>query len=114
MSTKIRVYVAGPYTHPDPCINVRRAVEAAEELVDDGFIPYVPHLTHLWHLISPHNIEFWYEYDLEWLSCCHALLRLEGVSIGADREVNVAKIKSIPVFYSVFDVVKWRARYEGR
>lgn len=50
---KIRVYVAGPYTKPDPRINTHNAIKAAAELMDAGYAPYVPHLNHLWHTVAP-------------------------------------------------------------
>lgn len=97
----MKVYIAGPYTNPDPCINTRNAILAAEEVVKLGHTPFVPHLTHLWHLISPHDIEFWYEYDFKWLLSCDALLRLPGKSTGADNEVSFADKHNIPVFCSI-------------
>jgi hypothetical protein len=95
------IYIAAPYTKPDPAVNTRSAILVAEQLRDKGFIPFVPHLTHLWHLISPHEIDYWYEYDIEWLKKCDALLRLPGESKGADNEVKVAQELGIPVFYDI-------------
>jgi hypothetical protein len=97
----IKVYVAGPYTKPDPCINTKEACEVANKLCDLGFIPFVPHLSHLWHLITPKPYEWWLKYDLEWLKSCDALLRFPGESSGADKEVEFAKELGIPVFHSL-------------
>lgn len=80
------VYVAGPYTTPDPVINVRRACSVADELVRAGAAVVVPHLTMLWHLASPASIDEWYQRDLDVLEHCHALVRFHGPSPGADRE----------------------------
>jgi nucleoside 2-deoxyribosyltransferase len=102
--SKYCVYIAGPYTNGDTVINVRRAIEAAENLWDAGFTPYIPHLTMFWHFMNPHTYEFWLEYDLEWLSKCDILLRLSGESLGADKEVKFAQEKGIPVCYSVREV----------
>ena len=93
------IYVAGPYSGGDPVINTRKAIEAGEQLRALGFVPFIPHLTHLWHLISPHDIDYWYEYDNEWIQKCDALLRLPGVSKGADAEVALALELDIPVFH---------------
>ena len=100
------VYVAGPYSKGDVALNVRYALEVAEALIDKGFTPYIPHLTHFWHLVFPHDIEFWYAYDLEWLAKCDALLRLTGESIGADKEVRFAQDHGIPVFHYYKDLAK--------
>lgn len=97
------VYVAGPYTHPDPVLNTRRAVEVADELDALGFAVIVPHLSLLWHLISPQDVDTWYRRDLDVLAHCDALLRFEGVSVGADREVMTALDAGIPVFHGTDD-----------
>lgn len=102
------VYLAGPYTHPDPAENVRRTVLLAEQLAESGvMVPYVPHLTHLWHLIAPRPIEFWYAYDLHILQRCDAVLRLEGASEGADNEVVEAFRLGLPVFDDVLRLANW-------
>ena len=97
----IYVYVAGPYTNPDPVINTRNAIEAGNLLVQLGYAPYIPHLTLFWHLVFPHGVDFWYDFDLHWLRKCDALLRLPGESSGADKEEALAEELGIPVFYSV-------------
>ncbi|MGI8793389.1 MAG: hypothetical protein ACR2H3_09460 [Acidimicrobiales bacterium] len=44
------VYIATPYSNPDPEENTHNAILAANELVEAGLVtPHVPHLTHLWH-----------------------------------------------------------------
>jgi hypothetical protein len=101
------VYVAGPYTIPDPCENTHRAVKAADELLARGYTPYIPHLNLTWQLISPKPYAFWLEYDLIWLARCDAVLRLPGASHGADKEVEYADAIGIPVFSSIIDLVNW-------
>lgn len=80
------VYVAGPYTVPDPVVNVRRACVVADALVATGAAVFVPHLSMLWHLVSPAEVDEWYQRDLDVLNHCHALVRFYGQSDGADRE----------------------------
>lgn len=95
------VYVAGPYTHNDPVENTRNAIDVGDELMEQGFIPYVPHLSLFWHLIHLHDVDCWYAFDCEWLRKCDALVRLPGMSKGADAEVVLAEELGIPVFYSL-------------
>lgn len=96
------IYVAAPYTYPDPIVNTRDAIAAADEILDSGLAyPYVPHLTMLWHLVTPRDIEHWYQYDLQLLFRCDALLRLPGESTGADGEVEFALDHEIPVVHNV-------------
>ena len=107
-SDSLWVYVAGPYTNPDPIIGTRNAVLAAEDVRSWGAVPIIPHLSMLWHLISPHeDINFWYEYDLKLLEKCDALLRLPGASSGADAEVRAADYWDIPVFIDRVDLFNW-------
>ena len=100
----MKVYVAGPYTKPDPCINTYEAVKVGDELVALGHTPYIPHLSHFWHTMSPKAYDWWLKYDLEWLDVCDIVLRLPGKSPGADKEVEFAETHGIPVVHSVRDV----------
>ena len=103
------VYLAMPYTHPDPIENTNRAIQAAELLISKkaGFTPYVPHLSLAWHLVYPHAVSFWYEYDLNILERCDCLLRLGGASEGADREVEYARQMGVPVFFSIEQLIEY-------
>lgn len=107
MKPPILVYLAGPYTKPDPCANTNTTIKVADELAALGFVPFVPHLTLLWHVVSPHPYEFWTEYDLHWLRQCDALLRIPGESSGADKEIAEARRICIPVFDSIDDLAAW-------
>lgn len=102
------VYVAGPYTSPDPVANTQNTIRIANRLVEEGLItPVVPHLTLLWHLVEPRDLEFWYAYDLALLHRCDAVLRLPGESTGADREVDYAEENNIPVFHRENALAEW-------
>lgn len=98
---KCKIYVAGPYSRGDVTRNVRRAYEAANQLADLGFAPFVPHATHFWDLLFPRPYEFWLDLDNAFLPCCDAVLRLPGSSDGADKEVDLAKRLGIPVFNDI-------------
>lgn len=91
-----RIYVAGPYTKPDPCINTFNAIQKANELLDLGFIPFLPHLSHLWHTVSPRPYEDWMKIDFAFVEVCHGLFRLPGESSGADREVRTPSRMASP------------------
>ena len=101
------VYIAGPYTHDDPVLNTSNVIDVAEDLAKFGYIPYAPHLTMFWHFLYPHDIEFWYEYDLAWLLKCDCVLRIDGDSHGADNEVEFAKTHDIPVFYTYQELTEY-------
>lgn len=102
---KLRIYVAGPYTNGDVAQNVRSAIFEADYITSHlGHVAYCPHLTHFWHMLLPHEHEFWMQLDLAWLDVCDAILRLPGESAGADREVAYAQTRGSIVYHSVFDI----------
>ena len=94
----MRVFIAGPYAGGDPVLNTQAAVRAAEAVVALGHTPFVPHLSHLWHLVSPHEVDYWLRLDMAWLEACDCLVRLPGESPGADGEVRRAKDLGLPVY----------------
>lgn len=98
-----RLYIAGPYTKGDVAQNVAKAITVADHIMTrrPEVAVFVPHLTHFMHLMFPREYEFWLAYDIEWLSQCNALLRLEGESAGADKEVEYATSIKIPVFLDI-------------
>lgn len=119
MSGKIRlrerIYVAGPYdpkeartTHEAPRLaerNVKEAVRIGVELWKMGYNPYVPHLGHYLNLASDVELDGFMERDFEWLDYCEALYFI-GHSNGADRELEMAQKKGIPIFYNLEDARK--------
>ena len=102
------VYLAGPYTTPDPVQNTNAMIAVASKMIADGVVtPFVPHLTLLWHLVFPQPVEFWYAYDLAVLARCDALLRLPGPSTGADAEVDYAHAVNVPAFDELDELYNW-------
>lgn len=105
------VYIAGPYSHPDPLLNGRNAILVAERIYDRSqheLVPVVPHTTMLWQLVAPHeDVDFWYEYDMKILARCDGLLRIPGESWGADEEVRFALARGIPVFHNEDALFGW-------
>jgi len=99
----IRVYIAGPYWDEDPCIrlaNVFRAKAAAANLVRRGYAVYCPHLM---HYVPQEGITeaMWKRQDMSWIYLSDIVLRLPGVSAGADDEDELAEELGIPVRYSL-------------
>lgn len=101
-----KVYIAGPYSHGDVARNVRNAITFAHELARRGYAPYVPHLNHFWHLVYPRPYAEWMALDTVWVAQCDALLRIPGLSPGADQEVPLAARLGIPIFTALQDLVE--------
>lgn len=91
MDVRKMLYIAGPYTHPDPVVNTHRAARVGTIVYEQTeWVPFVPHLSLLWHMVTPREESHWYELDLHQMGHCDAIVRLPGASTGADREMVVA------------------------
>lgn len=110
---RVRIYIAGPLTQGDIRWNVAQAIEVGNQLIEAGLAPYIPHLNYFQEQFYHQPYETWLELDLEWLSACHALLRLDGPSDGADKEVAASHRMGIPVWHTVEEVVERYGRKEG-
>jgi hypothetical protein len=95
------VYIAGPYITGDPVINSRRAIGVGMNIHEQtGAAVIVPHMSLLAHAMFPReNVKYWYDFDIALLEHCTHLLRLDGESFGADREVKKAEKLDIKIFY---------------
>lgn len=96
-SHRLLVYLAGPYTEPDPVENTHRMLQIADAVLEAGFTPLIPHLTLAWHLVSPKPYVTWLAYDQHLLARCDVLLRVPGYSHGATQECTFADELAIPV-----------------
>ncbi len=87
------VYVAGPITRGDTLVNIRNGMLAGTELTKRGFVPFIPHNDFIQYILDPVTLDYEtiLRLDLAWIERCDALLRLEGDSPGADREVAHAQ-----------------------
>lgn len=100
-----KIYIAGPYSKGDVAINVKKSMDMANELIENGYAPFCPHLTHFLHMNKPQPYKKWLEIDDQFVLVCDALLRIPGDSNGADKEIQLAKENNIPVFYSLEDLI---------
>jgi len=101
MKRIVVVYIASQYTIGDQAVNVRRQMDAADELMNLGLVPIAPLLSHFQHLVHPRPYQDWLKFDLELVLRSDAVLRLPGESKGADGEVGHANNYNIPVFYGI-------------
>lgn len=101
-----KVYIASPYTIGDTAVNVRRQIDAANELMDMGLLPFAPLMSHFHDMIHHRGWADWMDWCLGWLDACDIVLRLDGESKGADMEVARAKELGIPVCYSINELEK--------
>lgn len=105
---KLLVYIALPYTKGDVAVNVRRGMDAWDEVWDTGrLIPFMPLYSHFQHMHRPRPYDAWMAYDEEVIKYCDCLLRYPGESSGAEREIEHAKALGIPVFYSLSALLDW-------
>jgi len=104
----MRVYVAGPMTKGRWEENTRAAIDAGAVLMRNGFEPFIPHLYCLLDMVHPQHYERWMDLDFSYIRVCECLLRIPGESTGADREIEYATTRNLPVFTNVADLITWR------
>lgn len=112
---RTRTYIAGPISKGDLTHNIEQATAAYVRLMKEGYAPFCPHLTV--YLGGPARApqpeilpngtkhEDWYDSDLPWVAVADAVLRLPGESVGADKEVALAKELGIPVYESIEELL---------
>jgi hypothetical protein len=106
-----RIYVAGPYSHPDPLIRERNthvAMRAGLDVLQRGHVPFIPHLNHYFDIWAKDqgvvvSYEAYMAWDSAYLAVCDGVLIL-GHSPGVDQEVALAEQLGLPVFRSLADV----------
>ena len=102
------IYLASPYSHPDPVVRDRRylaACRAAVDLLKTGETVFSPVVQG--HALSrlglPTDWQFWERHDREHLRLCDevAVLALDGWrdSIGVRAEIEIAREFGKPVRY---------------
>ncbi len=100
------LYIAGPYSDPDPIHgieqNVSRASAIALEAWRAGWVAVCPHKnTYPFHYCTDIPESVWLEGDIELLKRCDAILMIPGWhrSKGAGNEQRVAQRAGIMIFY---------------
>lgn len=92
------VYVAGPIaSNPWGC--VRGALDAARIIEAAGCVAYLPQLSVLAEIVQHRQYEDWVAHGLEMVSRCDAVYRINGISSGADREVELATALGKPTWF---------------
>lgn len=96
------IYLAGPLTHESAGYNmmdnVREAMNIYAMIIQMGYFPYCPHLSAFADIVTKIGYEQWMALDFAWLEKCDALVRIGGVSPGADREMKFAREHGIQVY----------------
>jgi hypothetical protein len=112
------ILIAGPYrsgTNDDPAkmaANLRRLEEASWPLFEMGHIPMIGEWVALpiWQAAGGRAVgDALYERILHptagrLIQICDAVLRLPGVSKGAENDVRLARERGIPVYFDIRDV----------
>jgi hypothetical protein len=118
MTKPLLILIAGPYrsgTGDDPRLlarNLARLEEAAWPLFRSGHVPMIGEWVALPVLRSagatglddPLAGEVMYPTAQRLLRHCDGVLRLPGDSVGADRDVEIARERGLPVWFRVEDV----------
>lgn len=104
------VYIGGPHTSPDPTLNVRGALRAAQGLWETGLIlPLVPAVSIIVVVPTRHADAV----RLDVLAHCDAAYRLggdpadEAMAAARDAETEALATVGLPVFDSEDDLLAW-------
>lgn len=111
----MKVYIAGPMsnggtlTPAQEGANIRAGMEAARRVLEAGHSVYLPHLWRFFADTVEHGVtrDQWLAQDLEWVAASDAVVRLEGTSPGADREVQHAVQHGRMVLAGVDEFFAW-------
>lgn len=99
------IYIASPYTKGDNFVNVQRSIEAANKLLDMGYIAISPLVNSVfYHMQRERSWSEWMEIDYQLVNMCDCLVRLPGDSTGADKEVIYALSHNKPVYIGMEQV----------
>ncbi|MCC4908048.1 DUF4406 domain-containing protein [Microbacterium sp. cx-55] len=118
MTKPLMILIAGPYasgTGGDPALmrqNLDRLEEAAWPIFRAGHIPMIGEWVALPVLSSagatgpadPLAADVMYPVAHRLLQHCDAVLRLPGDSVGADKDVEIALERGLPVYRSLAEV----------
>jgi len=107
--SKVKVYVAGSY-NADNIVkaldNMRIGMRVCTELLLEGYVPFVPwfdfHFQFMLREGETLTIQHYYDYCIEWLKVSDVMLVLPNSenSKGTQKEIQIARECSIPIFYS--------------
>lgn len=103
------IYLACPYSDPDPDVRERRfqvVNKAAGALIQKGAHVFSP-ISHTHPIVLVSNLpqawSYWREYDQEILACCSemVILMLDGwrESEGVQAEIAIAGTRKMKIFY---------------
>ncbi|MFJ4254244.1 DUF4406 domain-containing protein [Microbacterium sp. NPDC090003] len=119
MRTPLLILIAGPYrsgTDGDPAriaANLARLEEASAPIFRLGHVPMIGEWVALPILrtLGPDqsadestNGDVMYETAHRLLQHCDAVLRLPGASAGADKDVEIARERGLPVYFAIDEI----------
>lgn len=112
-----RVYVAGAYSADNVITvldNMRRGMREGTRVLLAGFSPFVPWFDFHFQLMLQDGelltVEDYYEYSIAWLEVSDAIYVIPGSdkSRGTKAEIALARKLSIPIFFSLNDLIQGR------
>jgi hypothetical protein len=110
-----RIYVAGSYNGPNVIQvldNMRIGMRASLDVLRSGFAPFCPWFDfHFQLMLGPGEtlrIEDYYNYSIAWLKASDAIYvcNYREDSVGTKKEIEVAEQMSIPVYYTMQDLIQ--------
>ena len=106
------IYIAGPISDGERLprslwkTNIVRACKLGSKVIELGHNPIIPHLYYFMEELSHTHFDYedWLRVDFGFIESSDAVLRMDGASKGADREVEFAKLIGRQVFRGLDEI----------
>jgi len=102
INTKLpRVFVGGPWTKPDPLMNINTTLKLRTQLQDSGLIHTVCPMsdTFMWGIVCVSDYETQTKFCFHELATCDIAVFRRGESSGRDQEIEICNQLGIPFFW---------------
>lgn len=108
---KEMIYIAGPYSSPDPQIveeNVKKAIGIGLAIFKKGHIPFIPHLNYLADIYAkeqgiPMTYDDFMNWDDPFRAMCDSLYYID-MSYGTDIEREKSWDEGKRIYYSLDEI----------
>jgi hypothetical protein len=98
------VYIAAPFTIGDNALNIRNAMDAAEQVLVCDALPFNPLLMNAHYVVHHRDWRQAMQICFSYLAKCDLVWRITGPSKGADEECTLANHLGIRVLTDFYDL----------
>ncbi len=111
MKRQAVIYLATPMTKGEWVTNWDKCLIIADRLRIKGYAPYPPVVSWSWQQHTRYTPEEWLQYDFNLILVSDGVLRVNGDSAGADREMDFAVRHNINTYWSEHELYQGQDPY---